>query len=71
MREANKNSAQKTKLLLSEKNWPQNNDQSARQSEANAIFELVQLLQSVDTESDEAKLNATSISDGKGGRILL
>lgn len=37
----------------------------------NPIVDLVELLRSVDINSPEAQLNATTISDGKGGRILL
>lgn len=39
--------------------------------EAETICQLIELLQSVNVNSPEAKLNATSISDGKGGRIEL
>lgn len=39
--------------------------------ESNAIYQLVELMKSVDINTPEAKLNATTISDGKGGRILL
>ena len=39
--------------------------------EGNTISQLVKLMNSVDINSPEAKLNATTISDGKGGRILL
>lgn len=35
------------------------------------ITELIGTLQSVDTNSEEARLNATSISDNNGGRIEL
>lgn len=38
---------------------------------ANSIMELMRLLSSVDINSQEAKLNETTISDGKGGRIFL
>lgn len=37
----------------------------------NPIAELIELLKAVDVNSVEAQLNATTISDGKGGRILL
>jgi len=37
----------------------------------NSIVELMRLLNSVDINSQDAKLNETTISDGKGGRILL
>ena len=37
----------------------------------NQIHRLVELMRTVDINSPEAKLNATTISDGKGGRILL
>jgi hypothetical protein len=35
------------------------------------LSELADTMKTVDTKSPEAKLNATSISDGKGGRIEL
>lgn len=35
------------------------------------ITNLVSTMQKVKTDSKDAKLNATSISDGKGGRIEL
>lgn len=38
---------------------------------SNSLVELVEKMRSVDTESKEAKLNATSISDNNGGRIDL
>ena len=37
----------------------------------NLIGKLIHLLSSVEIDNSEAKLNAISISDGKGGRILL
>lgn len=40
-------------------------------AEAETICQLIELLRSVDINELEAKLNATSISDGKGGRIEL
>ena len=40
-------------------------------AEAEAICQLIELLHSVDVNGPETKLNATSISDGKGGRIEL
>lgn len=39
--------------------------------ETSSIIELVTLMLSVDIDSPEAELNATSVSDGKGGRIRL
>lgn len=35
------------------------------------IQDLIDIMRSVDLESPESILNATTISDGKGGRILL
>lgn len=35
------------------------------------LSELISLMTSVKADAPEAKLNATSISDGAGGRILL
>lgn len=35
------------------------------------ICELVAMMKSIDSNSQLAKLNEISISDGKGGRILL
>lgn len=35
------------------------------------IVELIEALQAIDTTSSLAKLNATSITDNNGGRILL
>lgn len=37
----------------------------------NPIFSLVEVMRSVKTDTPEAELNVTTISDGKGGRILL
>lgn len=42
-----------------------------KENESNNILELISLLSSVDIHSPEAELNKTTISDGKGGRILL
>ena len=39
--------------------------------ESSGIHRLIQLMSQVNTKGREAKLNATTISDGKGGRILL
>ena len=36
-----------------------------------AIYDLMQIMQTVKTTDKEAKLNAITISDGRGGRILL
>lgn len=36
-----------------------------------AIQKLVEIMRMVDLDDPDAKLNATTISDGKGGRILL
>ena len=41
------------------------------QGEANCIQEIIELLRSVDIDAPEAELNAISISDNNGGRILL
>ena len=35
------------------------------------VIQLVNLMASVKTDTEEAKLNATTISDNNGGRILL
>jgi len=35
------------------------------------VVDLIQVMQTVDTNSDDAKLNVTSISDNNGGRIEL
>lgn len=45
--------------------------QNVSVEETGRIHRLVELMRTVDINSPEAKLNATSISDGKGGRILL
>lgn len=37
----------------------------------NMLVELVEALQEIETDGKEARLNATSISDNNGGRILL
>lgn len=37
----------------------------------NNIAELVLLLNDIDVDSSEAKLNASTISDNNGGRIIL
>lgn len=34
-----------------------------------SIVELMQLLQTIDSENPEAKLNETTMSDNNGGRI--
>ncbi len=35
------------------------------------LYELVEIMRAVDLNDPEAEINATTISDGKGGRILL
>jgi len=40
-------------------------------SSETTIQELVEILRTVDIKNPDAILNATTISDGKGGRILL
>ena len=42
-----------------------------QENAGNSLVELIQVLQNVDIDSSEAKLNATTISDNKGGRIYL
>jgi len=42
-----------------------------RQTETDALFELLKALESVDMESPLAQLNETTISDNNGGRIEL
>lgn len=42
-----------------------------KESESSNILELISLLSSVNIHSPEAELNKNTISDGKGGRILL
>lgn len=37
----------------------------------NNITELILLLNGIDVDSSEAELNATTISDNNGGRIIL
>lgn len=44
---------------------------NALETSNQSIPNIVNILQSVDTKSPEAKLNATSISDNNGGRIEL
>jgi hypothetical protein len=39
--------------------------------DAQAIYDLMEIMRTVKTKGKEAKLNATTINDGKGGRILL
>ena len=48
-----------------------NIDDRSSTKPGNKIEELVRLLSSVKTDSPEAKINETSISDNNGGRILL
>lgn len=48
---------------------PQPTDSS--NDSGSALTDLVDTLQSVDMESPEASLNATSIADNNGGRIEL
>lgn len=59
MRKDKKTSPQSTKR-------PHHNDYSSNQLHA-----LVGVLSSVKVGSPDAEINATTISDGKGGRILL
>lgn len=40
-------------------------------NEVDALAELIELLQQVDSDSPLAALNETTISDNNGGRILL
>ena len=40
-------------------------------NEDEALVKLIELLISIDTESELAELNATSIADNNGGRIAL
>ncbi len=39
--------------------------------DSQAVYDLVEIMRTVKITGKEAKLNATTISDGKGGRILL
>ena len=39
--------------------------------DAISMKELIEAMKTVDLNSPEARLNVSSISDGKGGRILL
>jgi len=48
----------------------QKSDNTSVQPE-NPIVTLVELMQKVEVDTSESKLNAASISDGKGGRIRL
>ena len=48
---------------------PTDSNESSNSSQP--MVDLVDALQSVDTESPEASLNATSIEDNNGGRIEL
>ncbi len=41
------------------------------EKKVNSVSELTMILASVDINSPDAKLNATTISDNNGGRILL
>lgn len=53
---------------------PSDNQQQATDSSSDSsqpMVDLVDALQSVDTESPEASLNATSIEDNNGDRIEL
>jgi hypothetical protein len=43
----------------------------ARQTDEDALAELVELLQRADLDSPAASLNETTISDNNGGRIEL
>lgn len=36
----------------------------------NRLVELVQVMSSVNTESEEAELNVTSMPDNRGGRVI-
>lgn len=58
-------SGQSRKLLTDSSNDKPND------GDIDAVSQLLELLRCVDVGSPEANLNATSISDGKGGRILL
>ncbi len=39
--------------------------------ESKAICEIIEVMRSINTNSPEAELNATSISDNNDGRIIL
>ena len=56
--------------FLSESFKNKSND-SHLNSDLDALTQLVELLRSVDLKDPDAKLNATTISDGRGGRIVL
>ncbi len=44
---------------------------SASDGKPSSLVKLVDVLQSIDTTNKLAKLNATTISDNNGGRIIL
>lgn len=48
-----------------------NTESNSENGDGNVICQLVEQMRSVDIDSPEAKLNITTISDGKGGRIRL
>ncbi|MBI3103653.1 hypothetical protein HYZ05_01810 [Candidatus Daviesbacteria bacterium] len=55
----------------SDNSQQQTSDSSNNNDSGQPLADLVDALQSVDTESPEAGLNATSIDDNNGGRIEL
>ena len=55
----------------SDNNQPQPTDSSESSNSGQGLTDLVDALQSVDTTSPEASLNATTIEDNNGGRIEL
>ncbi len=59
------------KTRVEELNNSQVSDLSYNTETSAAVNELTRLLASVESDSKQAKLNETSISDNNGGRILL
>ena len=57
--------------LSSDNNQQQPTASSDNNNAGQSVADLVDALQSVDTQSPEAPLNATSIEDNNGGRIEL
>ena len=50
---------------------PEDNPNNGTRENADVILDLIEILNSVDIKSTEAKLNETTISDSNGGRIVL
>lgn len=60
-----------SQVSVSDNGSQQVNEPGQTSTDGQSLSDLVGALQSVDTQTPEAALNATSISDNNGGRIEL